>query len=62
MNGLWHETDADRQRRSSSRFSTTAKVGTALGAGLPLGLVAAKLLVRRLRDTDRKGSGPAPAA
>ena len=58
MNGLWHQTDTGRR----SRFSATAKVGTMLGAGLPLGLAAAKLAVRRRRAADRKGSGPAPTA
>jgi len=56
--GLWHQT-GERRR---SRFSAGRKVGAVLGAGLPLGMAAAKLLGRRKRRAGQDGGGTAPSA
>jgi hypothetical protein len=56
--GLWHQVGGSRR----SRVSATAKVGAVLGAGLPLGMAAAKLLGRRKRRAEQKGGGAAPTA
>jgi hypothetical protein len=50
--GLWHQTGTSRR----SRFSMRAKVGTVLGAGLPLGVAAAKVVGRRRRAAGAKGA------
>jgi len=56
--GLWHQTGGSRR----SRTSATAKVGAVLGAGLPLGMAAARLLGRRKRRAELEGDGTARVA
>jgi hypothetical protein len=56
--GLWHQTGGSRR----SRASASKKVGAVLGAGLPLGMAAAKLLGRRKRRAGQKDGGAAPTA
>ncbi|WP_214403690.1 hypothetical protein [Pseudonocardia lacus] len=65
MNGLWHDPGGHDpgSGKAAGRRGRSAKVGTALGAGLPLGLAAVRLVVRRRRRAgERDGATGAPAS
>jgi hypothetical protein len=50
--GLWHQPG----QRSGRRRARAAKVGGVLGAGIPLGVVAVRLLTRRHRAQGSAGA------